>query len=282
MLGKQTVTNLLLLVIAVALLFTVAQGNLAQWSPLLATIYGEAASDTNGQTNNESEESDLFQIAERLLGYALLMWALALGVEAGVESIRMFLDPRRKVKPGPGPTDILKALNPWLPKPGIVLKEKGEAPIEPDEEKEKEEEGKKEKEETDPGPDPGWWLNEQKQALAGIVRGIGGDSSADDWDEIFQELAAKEREHQKAREKRLLQNRAISLVVGVGLAFLTGINTFQLLLGPGAKTQLGCFWYKYGGILLSAFAATAGASVWHDMLDKLRQSKEEPSPPEKD
>jgi hypothetical protein len=80
------------------------------------------------------------------------------------------------------------------------------------------------------------------------------------------------------------------LLVAIPFAFLTRVNTFGILLGPDGAARIlpqasadrafYVLWYDVGGIFLTAFAATAGSAVWHDLLDKLRQSKEEPSQPE--
>lgn len=177
-----------------------------------------------------------------------------------VEFIRWIFKLEKKLRP----TEILKALNPWLPKPGIISKDEG-------------------KEETEDNPDqgdPSWWLGVQEKTLSGIVQGIVGGTKDRSWTEIFNKLTHQEYDYLGDKEGHLRRNRAISLVVAVGLAFLTGINTFHILLGPEVQEELDYFWYTVGGILLSAFAATAGASVWHDLLDKLRQGKEETSQPE--
>ena len=108
-----------------------------------------------------------------------------------------------------------------------------------------------------------------------------------DWTKIFEVLAREEQRYLEKRDRFLRRNRALSFVVAIVLAGISGLNTFQILFGEERGRELfvewwypqtlGLDWYKVGGFLLSAFAATAGASVWHDLLDKIRQSKEKAS-----
>ncbi len=112
----------------------------------------------------------------------------------------------------------------------------------------------------------------------------------EDLTRIFYAFALKQQEYLKNRDKHLRSNRTISLFVAIAFALFTGVNSFTILFGSdieGQKafsqllsTASGNDLYKVGGILLSAFAATAGSAVWHDLLDKLRQSKEPEAAPE--
>ncbi len=125
MLNKHAVTNVILVLISGILLVAVAQGGLAQLSPLLmATPVERTPASTNGSPNGEAGVAEVPPLLERLLVYVFLIWALALGVEAGVEFIRWVFHLKLYLKPGP--TDILNDLNPWLPKP-VAIPEQPEA-----------------------------------------------------------------------------------------------------------------------------------------------------------
>ncbi len=89
MLNKHAFTNLALVLIAGVLLVVVAQGGLAQLSPQpTATSAEQPPAHTNSSATDEGEVDEVAPLLERLLVYVFLIWALALGVEAGVEVIR--------------------------------------------------------------------------------------------------------------------------------------------------------------------------------------------------
>lgn len=305
MLAKGTITNLLLSLIAAALLLMVGQGRLAQTftavseaQPVTNTDVPPAqAEDVEWQGHDIEEQAEgpvstVVASAERWLLYAILMLALAYGVEAGVELVQwvLYLDwiPEfLKLKKEPGPAEILKALSPWLPDSTLTPSEQTEDrqdPVEPPPA------AGGEQPHNDDGQDERF--RAQKKALLGIAQRLARcrPDVKWDWAEIFWALAQEERTHLRNRDIRILRNRALSLLVAIPFAFLTRVNTFDILLGPdgaarmlpqaSADREFYVLWYDVGGIFLTAFAATAGSAVWHDLLDKLRQSKEEPSQPE--
>ena len=305
MLAKDRVTNLLLTLIAAALLLMVGQGRLAP----LFTASSEAQPATDAdvpparaeeveQQDPDIEEqaegpvSSVVAHAERWLLYAILMLALAYGVEAGVELLQWILSfdwiPEfLKLEKEPGPAEILKALSPWLPDSTLIPSEQTEdrqGPVGPPPA------GGGELPHSDDGQDERF--RARRKALLGIAQRLARcrPDVKWGWAEIFWALAQEQRTHLRNRDIRILRNRALSLLVAIPFAFLTRVNTFDILLGPDGAARIlpqasadrafYVLWYDVGGIFLTAFAATAGSAVWHDLLDKLRQSKEEPSQPE--
>jgi len=278
-LNNRTITNVTLFLIAGALLVAVAQGGPARLSSQPAALIEQPPADTSGPPAGGGEVDTVPPIWERLLVYVFLIWALALGVEAGVELIRRIL--RIWLPKEPEPTEILKALNPWLPKPAATLPKLAAISQEP----ESKDAGAGNPGDSANGNEP-MLVGEQEKALRGVASYLKGEKieKIGDWMEIFHVLALKQQVYLDSADEHLRLNRAVSLGVGIVFASITGVNSFSILLGSDIEGQKafsqlfsvasGIDWYKLGGILLSAFAATAGSAVWHDLLDKLRQSKE--------
>jgi hypothetical protein len=79
-------------------------------------------------------------------------------------------------------------------------------------------------------------------------------------------------------EKRIVFVRMLSAFVGIVLALILQIDTFQLLSGLFGKEALQILFTPVahiGGMLLTGFAASAGSSFWHDQLVTVRATKEE-------
>ncbi len=290
MLNKHAITNLVLVLIAGALLAAVAQGGLAQLSPLFtAAPVGQTTATTDGPPNSKTEVVNVPPLLERLLVYAFLIWALALGVEAGVEFIRWVLHARLSKEPGP--TEILNALNPWLPSPVSNLekpepKDGGTSGVSQAQDEQSPKIPVEAKKNNPLSGNDSAAVKEQVKALRGIALHMNSQNAEkeiikniEDWTGIFRVFALEQQQYLENRDRHLRLNRAISLFVAIVFAFATGINSFTVLIG--SDTANGNLWYQLGGILLSAFAATAGSAVWHDLLDKLRQSKEPEAAPEK-
>lgn len=78
-------------------------------------------------------------------------------------------------------------------------------------------------------------------------------------------------------QKRVALLRFISAVVGVVVAWILQIDSFELLGALFVKNGVAIFSTPIahiGGILLSGLAASAGSSFWHDQLGKVRAVKE--------
>ena len=95
--------------------------------------------------------------------------------------------------------------------------------------------------------------------------------------EIAVKLATLRERYAASQKQRITLLRTLSAVVGIILAFVLQVNTFDLLgslfsdqVLRSLNTPVG----YYGGILLTGLAASAGSSFWHDMLGRARNIKD--------
>jgi hypothetical protein len=95
--------------------------------------------------------------------------------------------------------------------------------------------------------------------------------------EIAIKLTTLRERYAASQKQRITLLRTLSAVVGIILAYLLDINTFQILgslfsekLVSSLNTPLG----NYGGVILTGLAASAGSSFWHDMIGRARNIKE--------
>lgn len=94
--------------------------------------------------------------------------------------------------------------------------------------------------------------------------------------DIALKLATLRQKHASTEKSRITTLRVVSALIGIAIAFMMQINTFQLLgvLFPddviaSLNTPIG----HIGGILATGLAASAGSSFWHDMLGRVRNLK---------
>ena len=95
--------------------------------------------------------------------------------------------------------------------------------------------------------------------------------------EIAIKLATLRERYASSQKQRITILRSLSAIIGIILAFLLQINTFDILgslftdkLMGTLNTPLG----YYGGVILTGLAASAGSSFWHDMLGRVRNIKD--------
>ena len=95
--------------------------------------------------------------------------------------------------------------------------------------------------------------------------------------EIAIKLATLRERYASSQKQRITILRSLSAVIGIVLALLLQINTFDLLgslfseeILRSLNTPIG----HYGGIVLTGLAASAGSSFWHDMLGRVRNIKD--------
>lgn len=75
---------------------------------------------------------------------------------------------------------------------------------------------------------------------------------------------------------RVMRLRRVSAVIGMILAMLFQLDTFQFLgpmFSPSVQIWLGTPYVALGGTLLTGVASSAGSSFWHDQLDRVRAIK---------
>ncbi len=95
-------------------------------------------------------------------------------------------------------------------------------------------------------------------------------------------IADARKAFEKNESRRIGILRFISALIGVYLAWQLQIDSFELLspLFPENirnfihSPEYGFSNLRFGGIIISGFAASAGSSFWHDQLDKVRAVKE--------
>jgi hypothetical protein len=95
--------------------------------------------------------------------------------------------------------------------------------------------------------------------------------------EIAIKLATLRERYAASQKQRITILRTLSALIGIVVAFILQINTFEILgslfsdqITQSLATPLG----QYGGIILTGLAASAGSSFWHDMLGRVRNIKD--------
>ncbi|MCC6501250.1 MAG: hypothetical protein IT313_13375 [Anaerolineales bacterium] len=94
--------------------------------------------------------------------------------------------------------------------------------------------------------------------------------------DIALKLATLRQKYASVEKSRITTLRVCSALIGVLIAFVMQINTFEILgvLFPddviaSLNTPIG----HIGGMLATGLAASAGSSFWHDMLGRVRNLK---------
>lgn len=95
--------------------------------------------------------------------------------------------------------------------------------------------------------------------------------------EIAIKLATLRDRHAASQRQRITILRTLSAAVGILIAFVLQINTFDILgtlfsdeIMKSLSTPLG----QMGGIVLTGLSASAGSSFWHDMIGRARNIKD--------
>jgi hypothetical protein len=81
----------------------------------------------------------------------------------------------------------------------------------------------------------------------------------------------------RSEQRRITILRLLSALVGIGVAILIQIDSFQLLSGlipASALASVDANQLHIGGMIITGLAASAGSSFWHDQLAKVRSLKE--------
>ena len=110
------------------------------------------------------------------------------------------------------------------------------------------------------------------------AKGLGVHKQVDDTEKkIAVYMAALRDKFTLDERKRVATLRILSAVVGIGIALMLRIDTFEmigiifpedmrlLLTSPGAQIS---------GMMITGLAASAGSSFWHDQLGRLRAIKD--------
>lgn len=74
---------------------------------------------------------------------------------------------------------------------------------------------------------------------------------------------------QRSEENRVFALRIISAALGVGVAWVTGLNVLDITGVDASPAE-----YDFLGYFLGGLAAAGGSSFWHDQLDRVRSVKQ--------
>jgi len=94
--------------------------------------------------------------------------------------------------------------------------------------------------------------------------------------DITLKLATLRQKHQSTEKSRITTLRVISALIGIGIASVMKINTFEILgvlIPDDVFASLNTPAGHAGGIIATGLAASAGSSFWHDMLGRVRNVK---------
>ena len=124
------------------------------------------------------------------------------------------------------------------------------------------------------------WLNWISQAASAeeTLKQLGLEEQLDTAKkEIAIKLAALRDRYAASQRQRITILRTLSAVIGIIIAFALQLNTFDILgsfFSADVMASLNSQWGQIGGIIITGLAASAGSSLWHDMLGRVRNIKD--------
>ena len=95
--------------------------------------------------------------------------------------------------------------------------------------------------------------------------------------ELALRLATLREHYASTQKQRITWLRTLSAVIGIIIAFLLRIDTFEILgslFSAETLSVLASPIGHYGGMFLTGLAASAGSSFWHDMIGRVRNIKD--------
>jgi len=203
--------------------------------------------------------NDIGHVLGILGAYFAVLLVLAVAVEAILDPFKLFKGLRKKVSP----EDYMKDVKEWLP-----ANSKGKASASAI---------ANFVEEYDAGVKD---LEERVKEISAVAKETATALDADATgaqQKLAVYMAAIRSKYALDERKRITILRVVSAIIGVVLAFLLKIDTFDLLIDlfpTDAQTLLSSAEANFGGMLLTGLAASAGSSFWHDQLGKVRALKE--------
>lgn len=90
-------------------------------------------------------------------------------------------------------------------------------------------------------------------------------------------LAALREKYAASQKQRITLLRTLSAAIGIVIAFILQINTFDILgsfFSADVMYSLNSRAGQIGGIIITGLAASAGSSFWHDMIGRVRNIKD--------
>lgn len=121
-------------------------------------------------------------------------------------------------------------------------------------------------------------LNVIKTVADETAKGLGVQKQVDDAEKkIAVYMAALRAKFGVDERKRITILRIIAAAIGIAIAVLLRIDTFEILgslLPPNVHAFLSASGGQFGGTVITGLAASAGSSFWHDQLGRLRAIKD--------
>lgn len=116
------------------------------------------------------------------------------------------------------------------------------------------------------------------------AKGLGVTKPVDEAEKKIAIYMASMREKYSLDErKRIAILRIVSAVVGIALAMMLKIDTFDILASlfpENVRNILTTPQAQFGGMAITGLASSAGSAFWHDQLGKLRAIKDAARKPE--
>lgn len=121
-------------------------------------------------------------------------------------------------------------------------------------------------------------VQDLKQVADEAVQALGPDSKVTQVQkDLALKFAALRRKYALDEKHRITLLRVISAVIGIIIAIMLRIDTFDILgalLPPDVQAILTQTGAQIGGMIITGLAASAGSSFWHDMLGRVRNLKD--------
>lgn len=121
-------------------------------------------------------------------------------------------------------------------------------------------------------------VQDLKQVADEAIQSLGPESKITQAQkELALKFAALRRKYALDEKRRITALRVISGLIGIIIAILLRIDTFDILgvlFPPDVQTILTQQNAQIGGMLMTGLAASAGSSFWHDMLGRARNLKD--------
>jgi hypothetical protein len=121
-------------------------------------------------------------------------------------------------------------------------------------------------------------LNTIRVVADETAKGLGVQKHVDDTEKkIAVYMAALREKYAVGESKRISLLRVIAALIGVAIALVLRVNTFDIL-GSLLPEHVRLLFSEHpgplGGMIITGLAASAGSSFWHDQLGRLRAIKD--------